>query len=150
MGVLIHMLKVDELDLKILEMLDEDGRAAFTSIAKRLKSKESTIRKRVLALREKGVIKKFSVVIDPAKIGLNTMAIVGMDVEPPMLLEAAQKLCEIPEIRFVATSSGDHMIMTEIWTRDGRALAELLSKRIGAIEGVRKICPAIILEKLKG
>lgn len=148
--MLIHMLKVDELDLKILEMLDEDGRAAFTSIAKRLKSKESTIRKRVLALREKGVIKKFSVVIDPAKIGLNTMAIVGMDVEPPMLLEAAQKLCEIPEIRFVATSSGDHMIMTEIWTRDGRALAELLSKRIGAIEGVRKICPAIILEKLKG
>lgn len=148
--MLIHMLKVDELDLKILEMLDEDGRAAFTSIAKRLKSKESTIRKRVLALREKGVIKKFSVVIDPAKIGLNTMAIVGMDVEPPMLLEAAQKLCEIPEIRFVATSSGDHMIMTEIWTRDGRALAELLSKRIGAVEGVRKICPAIILEKLKG
>lgn len=147
---MIHMLKVDELDLKILEMLDEDGRAAFTSIAKRLKSKESTIRKRVLALREKGVIKKFSVVIDPAKIGLNTMAIVGMDVEPPMLLEAAQKLCEIPEIRFVATSSGDHMIMTEIWTRDGRALAELWSKRIGAIEGVRKICPAIILEKLKG
>ena len=147
---MIHMLKVDELDLKILKMLDEDGRAAFTSIAKRLKSKESTIRKRVLALREKGVIKKFSVVIDPAKIGLNTMAIVGMDVEPPMLLEAAQKLCEIPEIRFVATSSGDHMIMTEIWTRDGRALAELLSKRIGAIEGVRKICPALILEKLKG
>ena len=32
------MLKVDELDLKILKMLDEDGRAAFTSIAKRLKS----------------------------------------------------------------------------------------------------------------
>jgi len=42
------------------------------------------------------------------------------------------------------------MIMTEMWTTDGRTLAKLLSKKIGAIEGVQKVCPAIILEKLKG
>ena len=141
---------VDDLDLEILRVLDEDGRASFTSIADKLNSKESTVRKRVLALQERGVIRKFSVVIDASKIGLSTMAIVGMDVDPPMLLEAAQKICDIPEIRFVATSSGDHMIMTEIWTTDGRTLAELLSKKVGAVEGVRKVCPAIILEKLKG
>jgi Lrp/AsnC family transcriptional regulator for asnA, asnC and gidA len=41
------------------------------------------------------------------------------------------------------------MIMTEIWTRDGRELTKLISKKIGNIEGVKKICPAIILEKLK-
>jgi Lrp/AsnC family transcriptional regulator for asnA, asnC and gidA len=150
MGGLTTMREVDELDLEIIRILEEDGRASFTRIAEKLKSKESTVRKRVIALQKRGVIKKFSVVIDPAKIGLNTMAIVGMDVDPPMLLEAAQKLCEVPEIRCVATSSGDHMIMTEMWTTDGRTLAKLLSKKIGAIEGVQKVCPAIILEKLKG
>ena len=41
------------------------------------------------------------------------------------------------------------MIMTEIWTRDGRELTRLISGKIGVIEGVKKICPAIILEKLK-
>jgi len=41
------------------------------------------------------------------------------------------------------------MIMTEIWTRDGRELTRLISEKIGVIEGVKKICPAIILEKLK-
>ena len=142
--------EIDELDLKILKLLQEDGRLAFMDIAQKLKLSESTIRKRVQALKERGVIKRFTVEIDPAKIGLNTVAIVGVDVDPPKLLEVAQKLCEFKEIRCVATSTGDHMIMTEIWTKDGRELTRLISEKIGPIEGVRKICPAIILERLKG
>jgi len=65
------------------------------------------------------------------------------------LFGLVQKFCEIKEIRMVCTSAGDHMIMTEIWTNDGRELARLISEKIGKIEGVKKICPAIILEKLK-
>ena len=41
------------------------------------------------------------------------------------------------------------MLMTEIWTSDGRELTKLISEKIETIEGVKKICPAIILEKLK-
>jgi len=143
------MVEVDELDLKIIRMLQEDGRLSFTDIAGKLKLSESTIRKRVQALQKKGVIKKFTIEIDPAKIGINTVAIVGVDVDPTELLEAAQRLCEIKEIRSVATSTGDHMIMTETWTKDGRELTKLISEKIGKIEGIKKICPAIILEKLK-
>ncbi len=139
----------DEVDMKILQMLEEDGRRPFTEISKKLKLSESTIRKRVLALQKKGIIKKFTIQVDPAKIGINTTAIVGVDVDPTKLLEAAQKLCDFEEIRCVATSTGDHMIMTEIWTKDGRELTRLISEKIGAIEGVKKICPAMILEKLK-
>ena len=143
------MLEIDRVDLEILKMLQEDGRTPFTDIAQKLKLSESTIRKRVQALQRKGVIRRFTVEIDPTKIGLRTIAIVGFDVEPTKLLEVAQKLCEIKEIRSVATSTGDHMIMTEIWTRDGRELTRLISNKIGKIDGVKKICPAIILEKLK-
>jgi len=140
---------VDQLDLKILETLRLDASLPFTEIAKRFKVSESTIRKRVERLTREGVIKKFTVTVNPAKIGLNTVAIVGVDVDPSKLLEVAQKLCDIPETVYVATSTGDHMIMTEIWTRDGRELTRILSEKIGSIEGVKKICPAIILEKLK-
>lgn len=143
------MLEIDRVDLEILKMLQEDGRIPFTDIAQKLKLSESTIRKRVQALQRKGVIRRFTVEIDPTKIGLRTIAIVGFDVEPTKLLEVAQKLCEIKEIRSVATSTGDHMIMTEIWTRDGRELTRLISNKIGKIDGIKKICPAIILEKLK-
>ncbi len=143
------MLEVDALDFKILKMLQEDGRRSFTEIAEKLKLSESTIRKRVQALQKKEVIKKFTIEVDPFKMGIRTVAIVGVDVDPTKLLEAAQKLCELKEVRSVATSAGDHMVMTEIWTRDGRELTKLISEKIGRIDGVKKICPAIILEKLK-
>ncbi len=143
------MLNPDEIDKKILQMLEQDSRRSFNEIAKKLKLSESTIRKRVVSLQEKGIIKKFTIQVDPTKLGAHSVSIVGIDVEPTKLLEVAQKLCELSEIRSVATSTGDHMIMTEIWTRDGRELTKLLSEKIGAIEGVKKICPAMILEKFK-
>lgn len=141
---------IDALDIKILKLLEEDGRASFTEIARKLKLNESTVRKRILRLKSKQVIKKFSIEIDPSKIGFHTVAIIGIDVEPAKLLEAVQQICEIPAARYVATSTGDHMILTEIWAKDGRALTSLISNQIGKIEGIKKICPAIILEKLKG
>lgn len=144
------MSDVNALDIKILKFLEEDGRIPYTEVARKLKLNESTIRKRVLRLQEKRVIKRFSVDLDPSKIGFNTVAIVGVDVEPVRLIEAAQEISEISETRYVATSTGDHMIMTEIWAKDGRELTKLISSRIGKIEGIKKICPAIILEKLKG
>ncbi len=140
---------VDKVDLAILKFLQEDASIPFTEIARRIKISESTVRKHVEKLKQEGIIKRFTVVVEPSKIGLNTVAIVGVDVDPPKLLEVAQKLCEITEARYVATSTGDHMIMTEIWTRDGRELTKIISEKIGTIEGVKKICPAIVLEKLK-
>ncbi|MEM2816365.1 MAG: Lrp/AsnC family transcriptional regulator [Candidatus Bathyarchaeia archaeon] len=140
---------VDKTDLAILKLLQEDASMPFTEIARRLSVSESTVRKRVEKLMREGVIRRFTVIVEPSKIGLKTIAIVGVDVDPSRLLEVSQKLCEIPEVKYVATSTGDHMIMTEIWTRDGRELTRILSEKIGKIEGIKKICPAIILEKLK-
>ncbi|HYB92891.1 MAG TPA: Lrp/AsnC family transcriptional regulator [archaeon] len=141
---------VDEVDLKILNILESDSSTSFSEIARKLQLNESTVRKRVLALMDKQVIKRFSVSINPQKIGLNTIAIIGVDVDPPKLLEAAQKICDIRETKYVATSTGDHMIMCEVWAEDGKALLRIVSEKLGKIDGVTKICPAIILEKLKG
>jgi Lrp/AsnC family transcriptional regulator for asnA, asnC and gidA len=143
------MSAIDKMDLKILKMLEEDGRRSFTDIAEKLKVSESTVRKRVMALQRKGILKKFTIKVDPAKIGIKTVAFVGIDVDPTRLLQVAQELCNFKEVKWVATSTGDHMLMTEIWTSDGRELTKLISEKIGIIEGVKKVCPAIILEKLK-
>jgi len=63
------------------------------------------------------VIKKFTVKVDPSKLGINTVVIVGLEVDPTKLLETSQKLCDFEEIKCVATSTGDHMTMTEIWKK---------------------------------
>lgn len=140
---------MDEIDLKILEMLESDGRRSFTEIAEKLHVSESSVRKRVQALQRDGVIRKFTVKVDPAKLGYNTVAIVGVDVDPTRLLQVAQKLCDFEDVRCVATSTGDHMVMLEIWMRNGRELTKLITDSIGTVEGVKRICPALILERLK-
>jgi Lrp/AsnC family transcriptional regulator for asnA, asnC and gidA len=143
------MPSLDEVDAKILEMLEEDGRRSFTEIAQKLDLNEATVRKRVSALQKTGTIKKFTIKIDHTQVGIKTIAIVGIEVDPSSLLEVAQSLCDFKEIKCVATATGDHMIMTEIWTRDGRELTKLISEKIKIMDGVKRICPAIILEKLK-
>jgi Lrp/AsnC family transcriptional regulator for asnA, asnC and gidA len=143
------MSNLDEIDTKILELLEEDARRSFTEMAEKLKVSESSIRKRVSALQKEGVIKKFTIKVDHAKLGLNTVAIVGIDVDSDKMLEIAQKLCDFKDVKCVATSSGDHMIMLEVWAKNGRELNKLIAEEIGRIEGVRQVCPALILEKLK-
>ena len=134
--------------MKILEILMENARTPFVEIAKKLNVSEATIRKRVKNLEKQGIIKKYTIIIDPEKIGYRTIAIVGIDADPTSFLDVARKITEFKEARYVATSTGDHMIMAEIWAKDTKHLSQIIEK-IGSIEGVNKICPAIILEKLK-
>lgn len=140
---------LDDRDMKIIEILRQDARISFTEIAKRLGVSEATVRKRVAALESAGVIEKYSVNVNPVKMGYSTVALVGINTSPDMFLSVAEKLTELEEVRFVATSTGDHMIMVEVWARDGKELSSLLSKKIGKLGGVTHIRPAILLEKLK-
>ncbi len=143
------MSKIDETDTKILELLEEDARRPFTEIAHKLKVSESSVRKRITAMQREGVITKFTIKVDHGKLGLKTVAIVGLDVESGKMLEIAQQLCDLKELKCVATTSGDHMIMLEIWAKNGKELNKLISEKIGKMSGIKQICPALILEKLK-
>jgi len=56
---------IDEIDKKILKILQEDSRTPFSRIAKMLNLSESTIHLRIKRLREEGIIRGFLVDIDP-------------------------------------------------------------------------------------
>ncbi|MCH8003704.1 MAG: Lrp/AsnC family transcriptional regulator [Nanoarchaeota archaeon] len=140
---------IDDTDKEILSVLGDNARTPFLNIAKQLGVSESTIRKRVGNLEDRGVIKKYSVVVEPAKLGYGSVAIVGIDVVPEKFLSVAKKLTEFDNVKFVATSTGDHMIMTEIWMDKASELRDFISNKIEKIDGVTRTCPAIINEKLK-
>src|SRR3989338_8312900 len=106
---------LEELNQKIIKELVQDGRMSYYDLGKKLNVPESTIRSRVRSLREKGVIKGFTTVIDPTKIGYGSIAIVGVDVKPENFIQVTKELTQFNEVKFAATCSGDHMIMIEIW-----------------------------------
>ncbi|ALV62077.1 HTH-type transcriptional regulator Ptr2 [Thermococcus sp. 2319x1] len=140
---------LDERDKVIIDMLTKDARTPFTEIAKVLGVSETAVRKRVKALEEKGIIQQYTIKVNPQKLGYNLISITGVDTKPEKLFEVANKLKEFEFVRELYLSSGDHMIMAEIWAKDGEDLADIMSNKIGKIDGVTKVCPAIILERLK-
>lgn len=140
---------LDETDIGILEILRKNARTPFLNIAKKVRISESTVRKRVKELEKEGIIKKYSAIVEPSKLGYGSVALVGIDVKPEKFLDVAKKLTEYDNIRFVATSSGDHMIMTEIWMENSSGLRDFISAKIEGIEGVTRTCPAILMERLK-
>ena len=140
---------IDKKDLKIIDMLRENARIPFTEIASRLDVGESTIRKRIKALENNGVITQYTVIVDPAKLGYNSISMVGINVESTHLLDVAMRMTEFPEVKFVATSTGDHMIITEIWLNDSKELGRFITENIEKQEGVKRVSPTIILENWK-
>lgn len=140
---------MDKLDLSIVEILSKNSRTPFMEIARKLKISESTIRKRVSNLEKNGVIKKYSLMVDTNKIGFENVALIGVDVEPERYLDIAKKLAEFSEVRYAATSTGDHMFMLEVWTKNGEEL-KAFSDKLKGLGGVTRICPAIIKDTLKG
>lgn len=140
---------LDERDKIIIEMLTKDARTPFTEIAKVLGISETAVRKRVNALEKAGVIRQYTIVVNPSKLGYHLVSLTGVDTLPEKIFEVAEKLREFDFVKEVYLTSGDHMIMAEVWAKDGEDLSDIISNRIGRIDGVTKVCPAIILEKLK-
>lgn len=140
---------MDGKDLEIVKALQADARAPFLGIAKKLRMSESAVRKRVKKLEREGVIERYTVVVNPSKLGYNAVALVGLDVAPDKYLAIVKELTGFDEVRSVVTSTGDHMIMAEVWARDNRELTDIVLQKIGKLGGVMKVCPAIILERVK-
>lgn len=140
---------MDRLDSSIIEFLSKNSRTPFMEIARKIKVSESTIRKRVLKLEEGGVIKKYSLVVDANKTGFGNTALIGVDVAPEKYLYVAKKLTEFDGIKYAASTTGDHMFMLEVLARNDDEL-RALSDKLKALDGVTRICPAIIKDTLKG
>lgn len=70
------MLKIDELDRQILKILEEDGRISYRQLGQKLGIEESTARKRVIRLKEKGVIERFTIDVNETTLGRTITAFI--------------------------------------------------------------------------
>ncbi len=138
---------VDETDRKIIGVLDRDARLTYKEIGHRLQMNESTVRKRILALKKRKVI-KFIIRIDTSQLGFKQEAEIGLDVEPSKNLDVGKILPTIPGVRMVFSTSGDHDYIVVIWAADRDSLSRI-TDQLSALEGVSKVYPSIITERLK-
>lgn len=127
---------LDDLDFSILMLLQQDGRMSFTVMAEKLGVSISNIRMRVGKLIEDKTIQIVGRV-NPEKVGFHAYAHIKVSVRPANLIQkVADKLVDLPEISFLATTSGDFDIEVDVMCRDNTHLVQLINEHISSIEGV--------------
>ncbi len=139
---------VSELDKRIIEHLQEDGRRPFTQIASDLGVSEAAVRARTGRLIEKGILQVVGVT-DPLKLGFQQMAMIGVRCESDQLVAVAEAVAEMPEVDYVVITAGTYDLLIETVCEDNEALLRFLSERLRAIAGVRETETFVYLRLVK-
>ena len=128
---------LSETDVGILEMLQEDGRASFSAIARELGIAESTVRYRVEKLKESGVITGFQAHLNPRRVGLGITAIALIKVNATEIVEASETLATFDESHHLFRTTGSYDLVSVVHARDIVHLNDLI-ERIKMITGVKE------------
>src|SRR6187401_976279 len=140
--------EVSDLDKRIIEHRQEDGRKPFTQIAADLGVSEAAVRARTNRLIERGIMQVVGVT-DPLKLGFHQMAMIGIRCESDKLIEVAEHLAAMPEVDYVVITAGSYDLLIETVCEDNEALLVFLAERLRAIDGVRDTETFVYLRLVK-
>ncbi len=138
----------DELDLKILSFLQEDGRASYREISKKLNISVGTVHNRLKKLKKKGVIKGFIPVIDPKKLGYELTALIMIKVSGKHYEEVEKAVSSLSNVLLAYMITGDYDISVLARFRDQNELNKFI-RRLLSIEHVKSTTTSIVLSVLK-
>ena len=139
---------VSDLDKRIIEHLQADGRRPFTQIAAELGVSEAAVRARTNRLIERGILQVVGVT-DPLKLGFHQMAMVGVRCQSDRLVAVAEELAAMPEVDYVVITAGTYDLLVETVCEDNEALLRFLAERLRAIDGVRETETFVYLRLVK-
>ncbi len=139
---------LDDVDRKIISILQQDSRISFSRLAKMLNLSESTIHMRIKRLREAGVIRGFCVDVDLDKVGMNALAFVLLKADPKKYDDILRKLAEIKEVFEIYDVTGEYYALLKVRVSDKEELAKVLDK-IGNMEGVNSTYTMFVLRVIK-
>jgi len=133
---------MDDTDKEIIRLLKEDGRAGYSDIGKKIGLSEGAVRKRIKALADSEVIRKFTVKIGVAE-GAEAVTLLATNPSFPTQ-EVSKKIQEIPSVETVYEVTGEYDIVAVI---SGMSVAEVNEciEKIRRVDGIMKTNTMIVL-----
>ncbi|NAZ27356.1 MAG: AsnC family transcriptional regulator [Thermogladius sp.] len=139
---------VDEIDLKIIERLAVNARATYSEIASEVGLSDVAVMKRIRRLEQEGVIRKYTVIVDPAKLGFSKVSLTGINVAPDKLFDVVEELKKRDYVKQLLVTSGDHSLIALVFARSSEEMIRIHDE-ISRIDGVLKVYPAIVSDIVK-
>ncbi len=140
-----YRVDLDDVDRRILNILQRDARLSFRNIARRLKVSDATVRSRVSRLEQNNVIKGFTTLVDPQQVGMEVIALIQLEVDAKVLPKLNTDLRAVEEVKLVL-ETGDRanlILLTSFASRD--ALNSFLDNHIRGSQGVQLLSVTLAL-----
>ena len=128
---------MDELDRKIIALLQQDGRASNAKIARDAGVSEGTVRRRLKKLLDDDVVQVVAIP-NLEKLGYSTTALVGIKAVPGTSHSIAESLTDLPEVHYVAVTTGPYDVFVWAGLESTESLGQFLSGKIGQVAGVER------------
>ncbi len=125
---------LDAVSKRIVELLQEDGRQPFVTIAREVGLSEAAVRQRVQKLIDADVM-QIVAVTDPLQVGFTRQAMVGIRVSGDVST-VSDALCAMPDVSYVVTTAGSFDLLAEVVCEDDDHLLDLLMSRVRTLPGV--------------
>ncbi len=145
----VYMKSLDELDYRIITLLNQNGRTSNVEIARQLGSVTSrTVANRVENLVEQGLI-AIRAVVNPAAFGYSVLADVLIETDPGRLKEVGLQLADLEEVTYAAYATGDRDISIQVVAKSNQSLFDFVAETLGNLPGVRRTQTHLLPAKIK-
>ncbi|REJ21739.1 MAG: AsnC family transcriptional regulator [Bacillaceae bacterium] len=145
----IPNLDIDHIDKQILEKLHENSRISYTDLGKEIGLSRVAVQARINNLIEKGIIEKFTTVINPTKIGIHVSAFFNVEVEPQYLEEVAEQLAEEHAVTSLYHMTGPSKLHMHGIFKNNQEMENFLTKKLYPMRGVVSVDCQILIKRYK-
>ena len=140
--------KIDDLDIRILNVLQEDCRLSFNKIARKLGISVGTAFNRVKNLEKTGVLKRYTAILDSVKLGYSLTAIIMVQAEGTYLTDIENEIAKTANVVAVYDITGDYDATVIAKFKD-RAGLNAFIKNLLAIPHIRRTVTNVALNIIK-
>lgn len=142
------MVHLDENDRAIISALLRDGRASQRTLAKEIGVSQGTITNRLARLTEMGVIRGYTVEIEPEKVGWTMTVLAHLRIQKGMMIKVQKSIADDDRVVAVYDVTGDYDSMVIARCRN-RADLNDLTKNILSTEGITRSVTQVVLNTVK-
>ncbi|MBC7974158.1 MAG: Lrp/AsnC family transcriptional regulator [Myxococcales bacterium] len=141
---------MDAIDVRILEILQRDARVTQQDIARRVRLSQPSVADRIRKLETRGVILGYCARVDPAHLGKDITAFIGVGISHPKYFEQfGKKVMALPDILECHRVAGSDSYILKIRTENTKSLDRLLVEHLRTIPGVFRTETTLVLSSIK-
>jgi DNA-binding Lrp family transcriptional regulator len=141
--------RLDVIDQEILKILSENSRMSYVDIGKKVSLSRVAVKSRMEALEKEGIIERYSIVINPEKVGRMISAFFDIEARPNKLLEVAKTISALEAVTDVYQMTGSSSLHVHATLELNEDLEKFLREQMYPIDGIVKINCNVIVSRFK-